>query len=133
MGIQRLKNFYVYHLFKFETNIKYFNLYFGTLEDRGRFVEQSSHFTAALGVSNFITVGHSLLSCLSRTLFVAKFITMIVVNWATPKAGVKRELLFCKPASEAGLLIKSSCLAPPLGVTRFTKRAMILVILCRAA
>jgi hypothetical protein len=44
---------------------------------------------------------------------------MIVMNLVTPKVGAKCELLFNKPTSEAGLLNKSSCLAPALGVTKF--------------
>ncbi len=50
------------------------------------------------------------------------------MNLGTPKAGAKCELLFNKLASVAGLLNKSSCFTPTLGVTIFTKmRDMILV------
>ncbi len=41
------------------------------------------------------------------------------MNLVTPKAVTKRELLFNKPASEASLLHKSSCLAQALGVPKF--------------
>ncbi len=47
------------------------------------------------------------------------------MNLVTHKAGAKGEPLFNKPASvqrsssKAGLLNKSSCLAPTLGVTKF--------------
>jgi hypothetical protein len=55
------------------------------------------------------------------------------VNLVTPKAGAKYELLFSKLASEAGLLNKSSCLAPALGVTKFIITTdIILVTLCCA-
>ncbi len=55
------------------------------------------------------------------------------MNLVTPKAGAKHELLFNKPASEAGLLNKSSCLARALGETKFIDmRDMILVTLCCA-
>jgi hypothetical protein len=58
---------------------------------------------------------------------------MIVTNLVIPKAAAKRELLFNKQASEAGLLNKSSCLARTLGVTKFMNiRDMIWVALCCA-
>ncbi len=58
---------------------------------------------------------------------------MSIVNLVTPKAGAKRELLFDRPASEASLLDKSSCLAQALGVTTFIDmRDMTLVTLCCA-
>jgi hypothetical protein len=44
---------------------------------------------------------------------------MIVLNLVTPKVGAKHELWFNKPATEAGLLNKSSHLASILGVTEF--------------
>ncbi len=34
---------------------------------------------------------------------VAKFLTIIVMNWVTPKAAAKHELLFNQPASVADL------------------------------
>jgi hypothetical protein len=40
------------------------------------------------------------------------------MNFVTPKAGAKCELLFNKPATEAGSLNQSSCLAAALGVTK---------------
>jgi hypothetical protein len=49
---------------------------------------------------------------------VTKLITLIFINLVTPKARAKHELLFNEPAS--GLLNKRSCLAPALGVTKFT-------------
>jgi hypothetical protein len=59
-----------------------------------------------------------------------KTISMSVVNFITPKAGTKCELLFNKLAS-AGLSNKSSCLAPALGFTKFIIFTdMILVTLC---
>jgi hypothetical protein len=45
--------------------------------------------------------------------------SVIFMNFVTPKAGAEHELLFSKPASETSLLNKSSCLAPALGVTKF--------------
>ncbi len=48
-----------------------------------------------------------------------------------PKAGAKQELFFNAP--EVGLLHKSSCLAPTLGVTKFIiVKDTILVTLCCA-
>jgi len=47
-----------------------------------------------------------------------KIIPLIDANLVTPKARAKHGLLFNKPASEAGLLNKISCLAQPLGVTK---------------
>ena len=62
-----------------------------------------------------------------------KVIVMTIVNSVTPKAAAKQELLFNKPASEAGLLNKGLCLARALGVTKFVDvRDMILVMLCCA-
>ncbi len=47
------------------------------------------------------------------------------------KVGAKNELLFNKPTTEAGLLIKGSCLALALGLTKIiSTRYMILVTLC---
>ena len=64
---------------------------------------------------------------------VTKLIPLSYLNLVTPKAGAKCELLFNKPVSEAGLLNKSSCLAPALVVTKFTTvRDMTLVKLCCA-
>ncbi len=55
------------------------------------------------------------------------------MNFVTPKPGVKHELLFNEPASEASLLNMCSCLARVLGVTKFGKmRDMILITLCCA-
>jgi hypothetical protein len=42
------------------------------------------------------------------------------MNLVTPIVGAKHELLFNKLASEAGLLNKSSCLAPILDDIKFT-------------
>jgi hypothetical protein len=62
---------------------------------------------------------------------VTEFIAIIVMNLFTPKAAAKQQDLFNKPASEANLLNKSSCLAPALGVTNLTNAEdMILVTLC---
>ncbi len=59
-----------------------------------------------------------------------KFVAMIVMNFVTPNVGAKCELLFNKPASEAGLLNKSSCLTAALGATEFlTAIAMIQITL----
>jgi hypothetical protein len=61
------------------------------------------------------------------------------VNLVTPKAEAKHELLFNKVLilagkSEAGLLNKSSCLAPAIGVTKFIIiKDMSLFSLCSAA
>ncbi len=58
---------------------------------------------------------------------------MTIVNLETPKAGGKHELLFNEPSSEAGLLKKSSCLAPTFGVTKVViVKGTILVKLCCA-
>jgi len=51
---------------------------------------------------------------------VTKVIPLTIMNLVTPKAGAKHEVLFNKLASEAGLLNKSSCLAPASGATEFT-------------
>ncbi len=52
------------------------------------------------------------------------------VNLVTPKAQAKLEHSFNEQASEAGLLNKSSYLAPALGVTKFKNvRDMIWVTL----
>ncbi len=40
------------------------------------------------------------------------------MNLVIPKAGAKGKLLFYKPASDAGLLNKSLCLAPALVVMK---------------
>jgi hypothetical protein len=58
---------------------------------------------------------------------------LTIMNLVTPKVGAKHELLINKPASEAGMLTKSSCLGRALGVTKFINmRDMILVTLCCA-
>jgi hypothetical protein len=58
---------------------------------------------------------------------------MAVMNSVIPKAAAKHDLLFNKPASESGLLNKSSGLAAALGVTKFiTTIFMIWVTLCCA-
>ncbi len=63
-----------------------------------------------------------------------KIITIIVENLVTLKAAAKQELLFNKPASEAGVSYKSSFLTPALGATKFANvRDMILVTLSCAA
>jgi hypothetical protein len=49
----------------------------------------------------------------------AKFLATTVIKLRTPKAAAKHELLCNKPAHDTGLLNKSSCLAPALGVTKF--------------
>jgi len=57
------------------------------------------------------------------------------MNYVTPKARANHEHLFNKlaSASEVGLLNKSSCLAPALGMTKFINVTnMILVKLCCA-
>ena len=62
-----------------------------------------------------------------------KIISVTIKNLVTPKAGAKRELLYNKLASEVGLLNKSSCLAPTLGVNKFIiVTDVILVTLCCA-
>jgi hypothetical protein len=58
---------------------------------------------------------------------------MTVINFVTLKAAAKRELLFNKPDSEAGLLNKGTCLAAALGMAEFiTEIEVILVTLCCA-
>jgi hypothetical protein len=64
---------------------------------------------------------------------VTKIISLIFINLVTPKVGAKHELLFNKPATEAGLLNKSSHLASALGVPKFIIVVdMIWVTLCCA-
>ncbi len=63
-----------------------------------------------------------------------RIIAIAVKNSVAPKAAIKHELLFNKPASglgfKAGVLNKGSCLARALGVTKFINmRDMILVTL----
>jgi hypothetical protein len=45
---------------------------------------------------------------------------MTIMNLVTPNAGAKHKPSFNKLASEVGLLNKSSGLAAPLGVAKFT-------------
>ncbi len=55
------------------------------------------------------------------------------MNLVTPKGAAQLELFFIEPTSEAGLLNKSSRLAPALGVTKFMiVTDMLLVRLCCA-
>jgi hypothetical protein len=62
-----------------------------------------------------------------------QFHKMIAVILITPQAAAKCELLFKKLTYEAGLLNNSSCLAPALGVAKFSKYGdMIGVTLCCA-
>ncbi len=62
-----------------------------------------------------------------------QFVIIIPIDLVTPKAAAKHELWFNEPASVAGLLNKSSHLAPALGVTKFIiVLDMILVTLCCA-
>jgi hypothetical protein len=64
---------------------------------------------------------------------VTKIISLIFINFVTPKARAKHEPLFNKSASEARLLNKSLCLAQALGVTKFLIVIdIILVTLCCA-
>jgi len=64
---------------------------------------------------------------------VTKIIHVTIMNLVTPKAQAKHDHLFIKPASEARLLNKSSCLTPSLGVTKFIiVTNMIWVTLCCA-
>jgi hypothetical protein len=53
------------------------------------------------------------------------------MNYVTPKAATKHDVLYNKLSSDVGLLNKSSCLAALLGVTTFvTVLGMTLVTLC---
>ncbi len=79
------------------------------------------------------------MSCTSSG-HITKLKQSIFFNYlVTPKAEAKHELLFNKVLilagkSETGLLNKSSCLAPALGVTKFIIiKDMSLVSLCSAA
>jgi hypothetical protein len=55
------------------------------------------------------------------------------MNLDRPKAAAEHELLFNRPASEAGLLNKGSCLARDLGVTKLKNMIdVISVTLCCA-
>ncbi len=56
------------------------------------------------------------------------------MNYVTPKAVTKHDVLYNELSSDVGLLNKSSCLAAALGVTTFvTVLALNLVTLCCAA